>query len=555
MRCQRVLGVSRDGGTIRRHTRRGLAIGIKKLISIALCVFLLAPNIAYSVVYASETVIEADGRTSTTITPSGDVTEITTTTIVDQNAFNSFSRFNIGSGHTVNLQVPSGADNLLNLVHSERSQIYGVLNSIKDGQIGGNVFFLNPYGVVVGSSDSIATAGNVELVAGGTISQTGDAMIENAALLTTRSIGGQTLTGANTVKSFRAVNTEDGQLVFRNTSDVLLVGVEHMASEDVSIIGEANLVVRQVTGAAATVSLIAAESTVAGSTESSHIDAENINLVSETGSIGGATDYLRIDKPDASPGAVKAKATKDIYLAEIDGDLNVDRIKSAAGSIYVEADGSILDAIRGDIVNFEGVNITLTAKNGSVGDETSRITTAAAEKTNVRAVLNIYLMERYGDLWADYSRIDAQVEDLALLHILVGRHADITNRHHRVVAENVEMKLYDCELQLRPESLPFNLFMKGDRQIMSNGQVFNYDDDYIVNEFSTENSTVRMAKKVLEKCALSSNWLASYYESALVSDLSAGRTSVVLSVVESDAVCLDQFDYQSGDIDEKVTLP
>ncbi|NMB11017.1 MAG: leukotoxin LktA family filamentous adhesin, partial [Firmicutes bacterium] len=123
---------------------------VKKGISVAICLCLLISNLAY----AKEAII-ADGKTDTTISQDGFATNISTDPVVNQNAFNSFSRFNVDSGHTVNLYVPSGAANLLNLVHSERSSINGVLNSIQNGQIGGNVYFLNPYGLIVGSEGTL----------------------------------------------------------------------------------------------------------------------------------------------------------------------------------------------------------------------------------------------------------------------------------------------------------------------------------------------------------------------------------------------------------------
>ena len=59
----------------------------------------------------------------------------------------------------MNLRLPEGAINLVNLVHSETSHIDGMLNSIigveDDAKVGGNVFFLNPYGVVVGTGGVI----------------------------------------------------------------------------------------------------------------------------------------------------------------------------------------------------------------------------------------------------------------------------------------------------------------------------------------------------------------------------------------------------------------
>lgn len=95
--------------------------------------------------------IVTDGRTQTQVAVNGAVTDITTQTIRGATAFNSFSKFNVDSGYTVNLHLPNQTSNLLNLVHGERSYINGLVNAYKNGQIGGNVFFFNPHGVIVGS--------------------------------------------------------------------------------------------------------------------------------------------------------------------------------------------------------------------------------------------------------------------------------------------------------------------------------------------------------------------------------------------------------------------
>jgi len=116
-------------------------------------VFAFAPVVsAAQSVPAGSTQIVPDGRTATTVTNSGGVTNITTNTIAGQNAFNSFSHFKTGSGTTVNLQVPSSAGNLVNLVHDSPVVIDGILNSYKDGKIGGNVYFADPHGFIVGKS-------------------------------------------------------------------------------------------------------------------------------------------------------------------------------------------------------------------------------------------------------------------------------------------------------------------------------------------------------------------------------------------------------------------
>ncbi|MEQ1601624.1 MAG: leukotoxin LktA family filamentous adhesin [Methylophilaceae bacterium] len=95
--------------------------------------------------------IVPDGRTQTQLSVTGAVTDISTQTIRGNNAFNSFSRFNVDAGNTVNLHLPGQTSNLLNLVHGEQSYINGLVNAYKGGRIGGNVYFFNPYGVIVGA--------------------------------------------------------------------------------------------------------------------------------------------------------------------------------------------------------------------------------------------------------------------------------------------------------------------------------------------------------------------------------------------------------------------
>ena len=100
--------------------------------------------------------ILTDGRTDTQVSsPAGNITNVTTGTVRGINAFNSFSHFNVYSGDVVNLHVPDSALNLVNLVHSEATTVDGMLNSIQNGRVGGNVFFLNPHGFLLGSQGVI----------------------------------------------------------------------------------------------------------------------------------------------------------------------------------------------------------------------------------------------------------------------------------------------------------------------------------------------------------------------------------------------------------------
>lgn len=101
--------------------------------------------------------IVTDGRTQTSLSINGAVTDVRTSTISGNTGLNSFRIFNVFQDNTVNLHLPDQTDNLVNMVTEQQTVIDGFLNAYKDGQIGGNVFFLNPYGVLVGETGVINT--------------------------------------------------------------------------------------------------------------------------------------------------------------------------------------------------------------------------------------------------------------------------------------------------------------------------------------------------------------------------------------------------------------
>lgn len=117
-------------------------------------VMTLYPTLSFAQsVPAGVTHIVPDGRTATTVTANGSVSTVTTNTVSGPNAFNSYSKFEIGAGNTGNLVLPNGTSNLINLVNGRTpTTINGTLNAYKNGQIGGNVYFADPNGFVVGKS-------------------------------------------------------------------------------------------------------------------------------------------------------------------------------------------------------------------------------------------------------------------------------------------------------------------------------------------------------------------------------------------------------------------
>ena len=122
-----------------------------RLLTRLVAVFTAQCLIGSNLVLAAAQIV-VDGQTQTQLHVHGPVTDVTTRTVRGANAYNSFSKFDVHRGNTVNLHVPGSAQNLINLVHDKGTRIDGVLNSYHRGEIGGNVYFANPHGVVVGAS-------------------------------------------------------------------------------------------------------------------------------------------------------------------------------------------------------------------------------------------------------------------------------------------------------------------------------------------------------------------------------------------------------------------
>ena len=130
---------------------RGFLRGTTALVAL----FLLDGTQAHAGQVATQ--ITPDGRTQTNVAAGPQATTITTGTISGGDAFNSFKNFTVGTGATVNLIVPGQAHTLINVVRDSAIDVDGTLNSFKNGRIGGNVYFADPYGMIVGPQGSINT--------------------------------------------------------------------------------------------------------------------------------------------------------------------------------------------------------------------------------------------------------------------------------------------------------------------------------------------------------------------------------------------------------------
>ena len=103
-----------------------------------------------------------DGRTQTTVTGAGAVSNVHTGTISQGHGINSFSNFNVNSGQTVNIHIPGGAVGTVNVVNGPQATIHGMVQSMQGGQVGGDMYIASPQGFVVGPQ-GVVRGGSVHL--------------------------------------------------------------------------------------------------------------------------------------------------------------------------------------------------------------------------------------------------------------------------------------------------------------------------------------------------------------------------------------------------------
>ena len=159
-------------------------------------------------------------------------------------AINEFAKFQLDANHIANLYFHKqgetiNAGNLLNFVNT-RIDINGTVNAIKNGTIGGNLFFLSPEGMAVGKSGVINT-GALYVMAPATTSLPGESNYG--------SLKGVFNTGAATEDHLNAIKN-GSPLIPLNPSGTISVLGKINAADDVKLYAAQIAVGRNLTGEA-----------------------------------------------------------------------------------------------------------------------------------------------------------------------------------------------------------------------------------------------------------------------------------------------------------------
>ena len=98
------------------------------------------------------------------------------------------------------------------------------------------------------------------------------------------------------------------------------------------------------------------------------IEAQNVELVADSGAIGSDANALDIDSSYFTTGYVNAEAEQKVHLIETLGALQVRFITSRTDDVTLETlSGAIVDEQTDAANNVSGVNINLIARGGSIG--------------------------------------------------------------------------------------------------------------------------------------------------------------------------------------------
>jgi hypothetical protein len=265
----------------------------------------------------------------------------------------------------------------------------------------------------------------------------------------------------------------------------------------------------------------------------------NLQLTAIQGGVGEAANRILT----AGSGMTDVTAYADIWLSEQGGDLVSELIRSEHGSVDLEVpEGGIdierlaaaedlklsavgpvsLTAVEAARLRFElpTADVTLDIREARVRESLyarvdnltvgNLIHTGAAPLTvdlsggsqlmadSVDILAESGVGIDFTRLISDFAHIHAQVDNLRFLNMVVGSRAELHNSSQDVIADNLERRLYDYDLQLLPFQDRFYLYMGADHEVQTNTRVVNYDDDFIINDFGTENSLVRLTTKLPE---------------------------------------------------------
>jgi hypothetical protein len=133
-------------------------------------------------------------------------------------------------------------------------------------------------------------------------------------------------------------------------------------------------------------------------TSATNIEGGDLILEAAGGPIGASDNKLYTNL--APTATITARAQDDIYIVEREGNVNMETMFSEMGSIYLEAQGSIIDALDHDFTKIAANHVELAAATGTIGEEGDylEVDLAASGTLIAYAEGSIWIRETLGDM-------------------------------------------------------------------------------------------------------------------------------------------------------------
>ena len=314
---------------------------------------------------------------------------------------NTFSKFNVDKGDIVNLHLINSQNKLVNLVFdNSASQINGIVNSFKGGQIGGNVLFANPHGFVIGK-DGVFNVGSLTLMTPKEdvmkkIFEGNIPKDDNVDKLITFKFGkdnyyvGTTDDGTQKLEMVPAKITIDGKINSAGGIDIMNGGRDITIGKDAEL--NANMSFTSDANGENVVASVGTAPSVTSTFETAMNDGKGITLISQNNS--NNKDYLSAivnveGKVHANGGNVIAQT--EIYAVD----------KENSGSGLEDVSASLINVKNGADVSGSDVTLRALAKPDSYDKNIMGLDTNVAIATLGLTAIFEYLIDKYvhlGDL-------------------------------------------------------------------------------------------------------------------------------------------------------------
>ncbi|MCP4765350.1 MAG: hypothetical protein GY875_03690, partial [Gammaproteobacteria bacterium] len=292
------------------------------------------------------------------------------------------------------------------------------------------------------------------------------------------------------------IESPDGDLRLRNLSagDTSVI----TSADDILLIQSASGEYRGTGGNLA----LTAGGSILDESGDSLIEVVDLSLKAKSGSVGTAARSLQVDTGSIA----RLEAETGVYLTETSGDMNIGNLYNAGGEVILQlqpgawlnigggtVDGRMLwsaDNILAENLdhggNQEELYFEITSASGGMADD---VTLRYQSERKVR----------FGNLEARQATILGDVNNLRFDRILTGEWGLFANDTTSVFVDNTNSGLREeYTIQLISLFEPYWLTFEPDgRRVPTNAYALNYNSDWLVNDFSTENSLARLVEKEL----------------------------------------------------------